>query len=187
MKTKSLYMASLLVLLSCGKKSIIESSFLGGSDSRTTADAQTASNAGVVDERNCIDKKLTIDLDSGESIAKMVVNTDVTFCNGVRLRLKTYQFISKKYKAYGFVRSNSGRETCIEEANSLTHKWKLGDDGVLEGQEIKILLGGHQFDSDNKVIPSEHRLARRVTFEWGSYNGEMAIYEKGKVRCWAIQ
>lgn len=147
--------------------------------------------APEINERNCIEEKLAKELDSGESIVKMVINSDIDFCNGVRVRLKSYLFSSKKYKVFGFVRSNSGAETCLVESDNYTHKRvmmkSVGDEGVLVGENIKILLGGHEFDSDNKLKPSEHKLARFVRFEWGTYHGEMGIVEKDRLRCWAIQ
>lgn len=190
MKTKLIGIFILiLAAASCGKKSIVETASFESIKALTDNNQIAAKDD--VDEHTCIDAKLTKDLDSGESIKKMVSNTDITFCNGVRLRLKTYQFASKKYKAYGYVKSNSGNESCLIESDDFTLSsilgFSRGDQGVLNGNGIKILVGGHQFDSDNKVVPSEHKLARHVKFEWGSYSGELAISEKGKVRCWAIQ
>jgi hypothetical protein len=167
---------------SCGKKSTIVSA----PQFETKALTVKADVAKDDIEHTCIDDKLNKDLESGDSIKKMITNSDLIFCNGVRLRLKTYQFASKKYRAYGYVRSNSGSDSCLSESDNFAHSL-LGDQGVLNGDDIKILIGGHQFDSDNKIVPSEHRLARHVKFDWGTYSGEMAIFEKGKVRCWAIQ
>lgn len=171
--------------ISCGKKSTVGPPQFEGTNAFTNNN--DAAVIEQVDVHKCIDDKLTKDLDSGDSIKKMVVNDDFTFCNGVRIRLKTYQFSSNKYKAYGHVQSNSGYESCLTESPDFTHRMLLGDQGVLIGNDIKILIGGHQLDSDNKILPSEHRLARYVKFTWGSYSGELAIFEKGKLRCWGIQ
>jgi hypothetical protein len=185
MKMKVLGILILLLAGSaCGKKSTVTTAQFAVSKALTDTEVITKTD---VSEHSCIDNKLTRDLDSGESIKKMVTNSDFTFCNGVRLRLKTYLFASKKYKAYGVVHSNSGLESCLTESDDFTHTSFLGDQGVLNGLDIKILVGGHQFDSSNKIVPSEHRLARHVKFDWGAYSGELAFLEKGKVRCWAIQ
>ena len=169
---------------SCGKKSTIG---LGKYEfSKVVVNNETVMTADV-SEHTCIDNKLTKELDSGEAIKNMVINDDFTFCNGVRVRLKTYQFNSKKYKAYGYVISNSGLQSCLTESTEFTHKMFFGDQGILNGNNIKILIGGHQLDSADKIVPSEHKLARYVKFDWGSYNGELAIFEKGKIRCWAIE
>lgn len=172
-------------VISCKETAIIEPAMFAISDA--VSETSKTITSDEVSERACIDNLLSKELDAGESIRSLVVNTDVDFCNGVRVRLKTYKFASKKYKVFGYVRSNSGHETCIKESEDYTHTAFIGDKGVLIGNDIKILLGGHQFNSDNKIIPSEHRLARFVKFDWGSYNGEMALMEKGKLRCWAIQ
>jgi hypothetical protein len=177
----------LLLSTSCGKKgSSISSLFNSRNDSLSTNTQNQRDNLHV-SEHNCIENKLNRDLDGGESIAKMTANTDITFCNGIHLRLKTYQFVSKKYKAYGFIESNSGRESCIQDSSGLTHNKLFGDHGVLVSDSMKILLGGHRFDADNNLVPSDHFIYRNVRFDWGSYTGEMAFYENGKVRCWAIQ
>lgn len=170
---------------SCGSKTKVEHSMFATSNS-VSAEKNIISEKEEVSERTCIDQALVKELDAGESIKKLVANTDLDFCNGVRVRLKTYQFTSKKYKAFGFVRSNSGHETCIKESDNFSHTIFLGDKGVLIGENIKILLGGHQFNSDNQIVASENRLARYVKFDWGDYSGELAIVEKGKLRCWAI-
>ena len=178
-----------LIAVSCGKKSTLNPPVFSDTNRAST---KTDINVNLevapeVNERNCIDDKLNKDLDAGESVFKIFINTDFTFCSGVRLRLKSYLFSSRKYKAYGFVRSNSGKETCLTESESFDHKFLLGDQGVLDGNEIKILLGGHSFDENNKLKLSDHLLARTVKFDWGSYRGELAIFEKGKVKCWGIQ
>lgn len=188
---------SLLILLvlnftaiSCGKKSEIAPPMFATANSVIKTDSKIIDKTEI-NERNCIEEKLAKELDSGESIVRMVINSDIDFCNGVRVRLKSYLFSSKKYKVYGFVRSNSGHETCVQESDNYTHKRVMmktvGDEGVLVGENIKILLGGHEFDSDNKLKPSEHKLARFVRFDWGTYHGEMGIVEKDRLRCWAIQ
>lgn len=175
-----------LTLTSCLNKTKKDEASIGQSVN-TVVIAEKSFDEVIINEKSCIDAPLAKELESGESIKKLVVNSDVDFCNGVRVRLKTYQFSSKKYKAFGFVRSNSGHESCISESEDFTRTMFLGDRGVLVGDKVKILLGGHQFNSDNKLVPSEHRLARYVKFEWGSYQGEMGFIEKGKLRCWAIQ
>ena len=170
-------------LTACGSKSTAPSSQVETNKVTTTIAIVSAN----IDEHTCIDEKLTKYLDSGESIKKMIANADIIFCNGVRLRLKTYQFTSKKYKAYGYIRSNSGLESCLTESTDYTHTIFLGDQGVLNGNNIKILVGGHYFDSNNKLVPSEHKLASHVKFDWENFNGELAIFEKDKVRCWSNQ
>lgn len=186
MKTAFWVLSLSLFTLSCGKKTEIAPAVYEFSNSVST-ESTKFERKDLVNDRSCIDAPLTKDLDSGESIKKLIVNTDLDFCNGVRLRLKAYQFSSKKYKAYGFVRSNSGHETCIRESDEFSHTAFLGDKGVLMGDNIKILLGGHEFNSNNMLVPSDRRTARYVKFEWGEYKGELAIMEKGKLRCWAIQ
>lgn len=186
MKTSIWLLSFTLFAISCGKKTeqapaVYE--FSNGVSTETTK----FDKKELVNDHTCIDTPLNKDLDAGESIKKLVFNTDMDFCNGVRVRLKAYQFTSKKYKAYGFVRSNSGHETCIKESDNFTHTPFLGEKGVLIGENVKILLGGHQFDSNNQLVPSDRRLSRYVKFEWGAYKGELAFMEKGKLRCWAIQ
>lgn len=190
MKTKltsSFYLIILsLFALSCGNKSTVAPSMFESSSSNNL-ERRLDSDDTTINERVCIDQRLTKDLDAGESIRKLVANSDFDFCNGVRLRLKTYQFASKKFRVYGFVRSNSGKETCLRESDDFIHSTLRGEKGTLVGENIKILLGGHRFNSDNSIEPSEHKLARYVKFEWSEYKGELAIHEKGKLRCWAIQ
>lgn len=174
-----------LMIVSCGKRhvgpSVLETI------SSETSFKNLIDNKVDINERSCIDELLAKELEAGESIKKLVINTDIDFCNGVRVRLKTYKFASKKYKAYGFVRSNSGHESCLKETEDFSNTQFFGDKGVLVGDDVLIILGGHQFNSDKRVIPSEHRLARFVKFDWKTYKGEMAFFEKDKLRCWAIQ
>jgi hypothetical protein len=198
MKTKLLALFTMLLLTSaCGKKSIIEKGMLGtGTESSESTSKEIAAlEDEKVDDQNCIDNKLNKDLDSGETISKLRVNNDITFCNGVRVRLKFYLFTSKKYKAYGYVISNSGVKTCISEATDLTHKYvvsflklgNLGEQGVLQGNHgIKILLGGHEFDENKELVTNKVFPYVRLG-SWGNYTGEMAFFEKDKLQCRAIQ
>ena len=140
----------------------------------------------VIDEETCIDDKLGKELDSGEKLKKVIINADVKFCNGVRIRVKSVKFESNKYKAYGYVQSNSGHDSCLRETKDFKHSLFLGDQGTLEGDTIKIALGGHDYDKDGKLTLSEHSIDKYVKFAWDNYTGELAIYEKGKLRCWAI-
>ena len=189
MKLKKIIILFLsLIVISCGNKSSLGAPQF--ETSRPLTDTKTITKdeiVGEVSEHSCIDDKLNKDLESGESIRHLVINSDFMFCNGVRLRLKSYQFTSKKYKAYGFVQSNSGKDSCLIESEDFTHIALLGDQGVLNGDDMKILIGGHSFNSDNKIQLSNHVLARNVKFSWDTYRGELAILEKGKVKCWAIQ
>lgn len=174
----------ILILASCGKKSIVENSPFG--PAKTPIEITDEVKEADVSERACIDNKLNKDLDAGEAIEKMIANSDFTFCNGVRVRLKSYLFDSKKYKAYGFIQSNSRHSSCLTASDDYTTNF-LGDRGVLVGRNMKLLVGGHELGSDNKVIPSSHMRARYVKYGWGTYSGELGFYENGRVRCWGIQ
>ncbi|MGZ3806784.1 MAG: hypothetical protein ACXVCE_01760 [Bacteriovorax sp.] len=153
-----------------------------GKEEKTGNDAKIEK----IDERTCIDDQLNIDL-SSSSVKKMIVNTDITFCNGTHLRLKTYKLGPKKYKALGLVISNSGRESCLKESEEFSKVWPLGDRGVLVGDNIKITLGGHELDSNNKLVSSKHFFKRQVKFTEDKFSGEMAIFENGKLSCFEMQ
>lgn len=166
---------------SCGKKSIVDSSGIKIKSSLTNQEVSALEKA-IVDDKTCIEKKLSQDLESENSTKKLIANTDFIFCNGTRIRLKAYQFSSKKIKTYGFINDNSGIETCLS-GSDLKRTFLLGLQGTIQANKVKITLGGNQLNTDGSIIPSEKILARHVRFSGESFKGEIGIIKENKSIC----
>lgn len=192
MKTKLLLLLIALSLLSCQKKlietkALFETSEIKVDDQNTNYETKTPVTTKEINDKKCIDEKLIKDLNNNEKVKTQIADTDILFCNGIRIRLKTFQLTSRKFKAYGFIQTNSGIESCLTESNTFSNTLFLGTRGILLGENVKVLVGGHKLDKEGKLIPSDHLLARYVKFDTYTYNGELAVLENGFPSCWAIQ
>lgn len=189
------------VLVSCAKKEVI----LGPESSSSSSTSNSSTNDGKidpitgkktivdratqppVDEKICIDDAKLKDIEDNEKISEVIDDTDFNYCNGLRVRLKIFKYSTGDYRAYGFVISSSGRQSCVRQARDFSKVPMLGFKGTLLGSGIKVSLGGHEYDSDNKLKSSKKLSAKHVRFGSYSFSGELGVFENGTLTCWAIQ
>ena len=172
-----------LMLISCGKKVSSEPKSMGIVDSLTSQKGFSSSK--LIDEKTCIDDELLKDLGENEIVKKVIDNSDISFCNGLRVRLKILKMSSGDLRVYGFASSSSGKMSCLKQGTDFQRFPLLGDQGTLVGDKIKISLGGHEYDSENKLIKSKRFKGKFVKFDMTDYSGEMGFFEGNKLKCWA--
>lgn len=184
-------MKALLILVlaisvsSCGKKgATMEPSSMGIVDSLTgKKDFEVAK---VVNETTCIDDMVKAELGEKEHIKKVLEDTDINYCNGLRVRLKIFKISGDKMRAYGFAESSSGKSSCLKDGSDFNKVIFVGYEGTLNGDGIKISLGGHLYTAEKKLIKSDRRKTKFVSFDVASFSGEMGFFENNDLKCWAI-
>lgn len=182
--------ALLLILLvlavsSCGKKGVVmEPSSMGIVDSLTGK--KDFDITKVVNEQACIDDLLKSEMNEKEFIKKVVTDTDINYCNGLRVRLKVFKMNEGKLRVYGFAESSSGKSTCLRDGSDFNKVFLRGYEGTLNGDGIKISLGGHLYTAEKKLIKSDRRKTKYVSFDVASFEGEMGFFENNDLKCWAI-
>ncbi|MBC7428656.1 MAG: hypothetical protein H7336_08605 [Bacteriovorax sp.] len=182
MKMLSILILGLFVS-SCGKKVIMKASPMSGSSALTMT--KEFKSDKVTDDVTCIDNILVKDLGEKEIVKKIVDDSDISFCNGLRIRIKVFKISSGEIRVYGFAESSSGRTSCLKQGSDFDRVPLLGDQGTLVGDKITITLGGHSMDSNGKVVKSDHLKGKFVRFDGASYSGEIGFYEGAKLKCWA--
>lgn len=185
MKTLLILMLALAVS-SCGKKGVtMEPSSMGIVDSLTGKKDFEA--AKIVNEQVCIDDMIKTELNEKEYIKKVEEDADISYCNGLRVRVKIFKIKGdSKLRAYGYAQSSSGKSTCLRDGSDFDKTMFLGYEGTLNGDGIKISLGGHMYTSEKKLIKSDRRKTKFVKFDVASFEGEMGFFEDGELKCWAI-
>lgn len=182
--------ALLLILLvlsisACGKKGVVmEPSSMGIVDSLTGK--KDFDITKVVNEQVCIDDLLKSEMGEKEYIKKVITDTDVSYCNGLRVRLKVFKMNGGKLRVYGFAESSSGKSSCLRDGSDFNKVFLLGYEGTLNGDGIKISLGGHLYTAEKKLIKSDRRKTKYVDFDVASFEGEMGFFENNDLKCWAI-
>ena len=176
----SLLIVIILALSSCGKKGVVmEPTSMGIVDS-----LKTKSEAIVVkevSEQVCIDDLLKTEMNEKEKIRRVLTNTDISYCNGMRVRLKVFKMKDGNLRVYGMADSSSGKRTCLRDGADFKRKSILGNyEGSLIGDGIKISLSGHEYTSDNEIIK---RKGSNLYFEDQSFKGDMGFFENNELVC----
>lgn len=172
-----------LLVISCGKKGTTGPGSMGIVDTLSTRKSFTSEK--MVDDKNCIDDILLKELAANETVKKVVDDTDISFCNGLRVRVKIFKVSSGEIRVYGFASSTSGRMSCLKQSGDFQRIPFLGDQGTLFGDRIKISLGGHEYTAEGKLIKSKGLKAKFVKFDVADYSGEMGFFENNKLKCYA--
>ena len=173
------------LIFSCGKKETVsEPSSSGIVDSLSTKKA--FETVKPINEETCIDEVMQKDLGEKEVVKKVLADSDINFCNGLRVRVKIFKTSGDDIRIYGFAQSSTGKLSCLKNARDVKKLPFLGYQGTLTGNGVKISLGGHQYTSENKLISSDHLKAKYVKFDVASYSGEMGFFENDNLKCWAI-
>lgn len=171
------------LIISCGKKGTSEPGSMGIVDTLTTK--KNFSSDKLVDEINCIDNVLVKELGEKDVVKKVLDDSDISFCNGLRVRVKIFKISNGELRVYGFAESTSGRKSCLRQSGDFQRFPFLGDQGTLFGDKIKISLGGHEYTSEGKLIKSDRFKGKYVKFDMASYSGEMGFFESNKLKCYA--
>lgn len=186
MKTNKILSLLILALtISCGQKEAMTSpASMGIIDSLAGKKVFNAENS--VTEQTCIDEVMQKDLAEKEVVKRVMEDSDLVFCNGLRVRVKIFRTSNDDIRAYGYAESSSGKSSCLKSAKDFKHYPLFGYRGTLQGDVIKISLGGHQYTSEGKLISSDKLRAKVVKFDMANYSGEMGFFENDKLKCWAI-
>lgn len=179
-----LILTLVLSVSSCGKKGVVmEPSSMGIVDSLTGKKDFVAPK--VVNEVTCIDEMLKLELGEKETVKKVLTDSDINYCNGLRVRVKIFKISGDKMRAYGFAESSSGKSSCLKDGSDFNKVFLRGYEGTLNGDGIKISLGGHTY-KDSKLIKGDNRKDKYVDFDVASFSGEMGFFENNNLKCWAI-
>lgn len=173
--------------ISCGKKSVItDPSSMGIVDSLMGQRSNSA-NGKDINDVTCIDEILKLELGTKDAVKKELSDSDITYCNGLRVRAKVVKFSSGAIKVFGYAEGTKGKKSCLREGKDFDRTMFMGVQGTLIGEGIKISLGGHAYTSGNKLITSKSFKDRYVKLDIASFSGEMGFFEDGNLKCWAIQ
>lgn len=179
-----LILTLVFTVASCGKKGVeMEPSSMGIVDSLTGK--KDFELHKIVNEVTCIDNMLKAELGEKEKVKKVLTDTDINYCNGLRVRLKIFKISGDKMRVYGFAESSSGKSSCVKDGSDFNKAFLRGYEGTLNGDGIKISLGGHIY-VDSKLMKSEGRKHRHVEFDVATFSGEMGFFENNELKCWAI-
>lgn len=179
-----LILTLVLAVSSCGKKGVeMEPSSMGIVDSLTGK--KDFEIPKVVNEVTCIDDMLKAELGEKEKVKKVLTDTDINYCNGLRVRLKVFKISGDKMRAYGFAESSSGKSSCLKDGSDFNKVFLRGYEGTLHGDGIKISLGGHVY-LESKLIKTDGFKNKYVDFDVAAFSGEMGFFENNKLKCWAI-
>lgn len=181
-----LILTLVLSISSCGKKGVVmEPSSMGIVDSLTGK--KEFELAKAVNEKICIDDLIANELGQEEYVKKVIEDADINYCNGLRVRVKIFKVSGeKKLRAYGVAESSSGKSSCLRDGSDFDKAFLRGYEGTLNGDGIKISLGGHLYTGEKKLIKSESFKTRFVKFDVASFSGEMGFFEDNALKCWAI-
>ncbi len=175
-----------LSVSSCGKKSVsMDPASMGIVDSLVGRKGVFAEK--IISDETCIDEVLKLELGTKETIKKELSDSDITYCNGLRVRVKVVKLSNGVIKALGFAEGSKGKKSCLKEGKDFKKTLFLGVQGSLVGDGIKISLGGHAYTSSNKLITSKSFKNRHVKLDIASFSGEMGFFEDNNLKCWAIQ
>lgn len=178
-----LILTLVLTVTACGKKGVVmEPSSMGVVDSLTGK--KDFEFKKLVNEVNCIDDMLKAELGEKEIVKKVLTDTDISYCNGLRVRIKIFKTSGDKIRAYGFAESSSGKSSCIKDGSDFNKALFRGYEGTLHGDGITISLGGHTY-AGSKLIKSDGRKNKYVDFDIASFTGEMGFFENNVLKCWA--
>ncbi len=183
MKKCLLIMILGLVLISCGKKGTDQPGSMGIVDTLTSKKSFTSDKK--IDEKNCIDDALIRELGENDTVKKVVDDSDISFCNGLRVRIKTFKISNGEFRVYGYAESTSKKMSCLREGSDLKRFPLLGVQGTLVGDKINISLGGHEYSADGKLITSKRFKGKFVKFDVASFSGEMGFFEANQLKCYA--
>lgn len=173
--------------VSCGKKSVLnEPSSMGIVDSLVGQRSNVADEK-VINDVTCIDEILKLELGTKDTVKKELSDSDITYCNGLRVRVKVVKLGSGALKAFGYAEGTKGKKSCLREGKDFDRTIIMGVQGTLVGEGIKISLGGHAYTSGNKLITSKSFKDRYVKLDIAAFSGEMGFFEDGNLKCWAIQ
>ncbi len=172
-----------LLVISCGKKGSSEPGSMGIVDTLSTKKNFAAEK--IVDEKNCIDDALLSELGEKDVVKKVTDDSDISFCNGLRVRVKIFKISNGELRVYGYAESTSGKMSCLRQSGDFQRIPLLGDQGTLIGDKIKISLGGHEYTSEGKLVKSDRFKGKFVKFDMASYSGEMGFFESNKLKCYA--
>lgn len=126
------------------------------------------------------------ELGEKEVVRKVMADSDINFCNGLRVRIKIFRTSGEDIRAYGFAQSSTGKLSCLKNSRDFFKVPLLGFKGTLTGSGIKISLGGHQYTSEQKLISSDRLMGKYVKFDVATFSGEMGFFENDTLKCWAI-
>lgn len=170
---------------SCGKKGVVmEPSSIGIVDSLTAKKDFVVPK--VVNEVTCIDDMMKEELNEKQSVKKVMVDTDITYCNGYRVRVKVLKITGdKKLRVYGFAESTSKKSSCLKEGSDFNKVFLRGYEGTLNGDGIKISLGGHEYSKEQKLMKNAGFKDKFVNFEETSFAGDMGFFENNELKCWS--
>lgn len=170
----------LSILASCGNEKIVNAP--ATSTVSNSNQSRSLLTEGMVDEVTCIDDVLSTYSHSSGFISKIVENTDITFCNGKRLRLKVYKLSNNEHLALGYLDGLS-KVRCLRSDIDFKKKPLIGYDGTLKGLDVKVGLGGFSYDG-KKLQKSKKLKEKHVRFDLTSFKGGMSIFEDDKLACW---
>ena len=171
-----------LGLSSCGKKGVVmEPSSMGIVDALTLKKDFTT--VKIVNEQVCIDDLLEAEKNKNEYVKKVMTDTDISYCNGLRVRLKVYKMNDGKLRVYGFASSTSGKNSCLRDGKDFNKVFLLGYEGTPKGDGINISLGGHSYTPAKTLIKSNKRQSGYVGFNIASFRGEIGFFENGELTC----
>lgn len=171
------------LVISCGKKGSTEPNSMGIVDTLSTK--KNFSSEKIIDDKNCIDEALLKELSDNETVKKIVDDSDISFCNGLRVRVKAFKISDGEIRVYGYAISTTGKMSCLKQSGDYQRFPFLGAQGTLFGDKIKISLGGHEYNSEAKLVKSNRLKAKFVKFDMTSYSGEMGFFENNKLKCYA--
>lgn len=171
-------------LSACGKKGVVmEPSSMGIVDALTFKKDFTT--VKIVNEQVCIDDLLESEINEKEYVKRVITDADISYCDGLRVRMKVYKMNDGKLRVYGFALSTSGKSSCLRDGKDFNKVFFLGYEGTLKGDGINISLGGHSYTPSKTLIKSEKRRSGYVNFNVASFKGEMGFFENNKLVCWA--
>lgn len=173
-------------LSACGKKSVsMDPASMGIVDSLVGKKGLFTQK--IVNDETCIDEVLRLELGTKDTVKKELSDSDISYCNGLRVRVKVMKLSNGTIKALGFAEGSKGKKSCLREGKDFDKTLFLGVQGTLVGEGIKISLGGHAYTSSNKLITSKSFKNRHVKLDIASFSGEMGFFEDNALKCWAIQ
>ena len=173
-----------LGLSSCGKNGVVmEPTSMGIVDSLTYKKDFTS--VKIVNEQVCIDDLLETEINEKEYVKKVITDTDISYCDGLRVRLKVFKMNDGRLRVYGFASSKSGKNSCLRDGKDFNKVFFLGYEGSLKGDGINISLGGHSYTPAKTLIKSEKHKSGYVKYDVASFKGEMGFFENNKLVCWA--
>lgn len=181
-----IFLTLVLSVVSCGKKGVVEDpGSIGIVDSLSAKKDFVVPK--VVNEVTCIDDILKAELSEKDKVEEVLVDTDINYCNGLRVRLKVLKIEGdKKLRAYGFAESSSGKSSCVRDGSDFNKApLQAKYEGTLNGDGIKISLGSHKYGKDSKLEKTSWLSSKYIKFEATSFDGELGFFENNELKCWS--